>query len=95
MSSSTPASATNSGTGLPPSATPAPARAGPPPGAIPGAGPGASPSALLPGGTGPPPGRVKHGSDVWRRLRRNRAAMAGLGIVILLIVTALFAPWLA
>jgi len=33
--------------------------------------------------------------EVWRRLRRNRAAMAGLGIVILLVVTAILAPWLA
>ncbi|MEW6546926.1 MAG: nickel transporter permease [Bacillota bacterium] len=32
---------------------------------------------------------------MWRRLRRNPAAMAGLGIAVLLVLTALFAPWLA
>lgn len=31
----------------------------------------------------------------WLRLRRNRLAMVGLGVVILLVITALFAPLLA
>ncbi|UCH24787.1 MAG: ABC transporter permease [Trueperaceae bacterium] len=34
-------------------------------------------------------------ADVWRRFRRNRLAMVGLVIVLLLAVTALFAPLLA
>jgi len=33
--------------------------------------------------------------DIWRRLRRNRRAMLGLGIVVIIILSALFAPWLA
>ncbi|MBI3962524.1 MAG: ABC transporter permease [Deinococcus sp.] len=33
--------------------------------------------------------------DAWRRVRRNRLAMAGAAVVILLVFTALFAPWLA
>ena len=33
--------------------------------------------------------------DVWRRLRRNRLAMIGMGIVLLLIVMAVFAPLIA
>ena len=32
--------------------------------------------------------------DVWRRLRKNKLAMAGLVVVILLVLAAIFAPWL-
>ncbi len=40
---------------------------------------------------------VKHSQwgDVWRRLRRDKLAMVGMSIVFLLILVALFAPWLA
>ena len=31
----------------------------------------------------------------WRRLRRRRGALVGLGVVVLFIVLALFAPWIA
>ena len=34
-------------------------------------------------------------SDAWRRLRRNRAAVAGLGFILLMVLVALFAPLLA
>ena len=34
-------------------------------------------------------------ADVWRRFRRNRLAIVGLGFVVLLILVALFAPWIA
>lgn len=34
-------------------------------------------------------------ADVWRRFRRNRLAMVGLGFVVLLVLVALFAPWIA
>jgi peptide/nickel transport system permease protein len=33
--------------------------------------------------------------DVWRRLRRNRLAIVGLGIILTLVLTALLAPWVA
>lgn len=33
--------------------------------------------------------------DVWRRFRRNRLAMIGLGILILLVLAAVFAPLIA
>ncbi len=33
--------------------------------------------------------------DVWRRLRRNRLAIIGLGIVLTLTLTAILAPWVA
>jgi peptide/nickel transport system permease protein len=33
-------------------------------------------------------------ADLWRRLRRNRAAMAGAGIVSAFLVVAVLAPWL-
>ncbi len=42
----------------------------------------------------PEPGRAKtHGQryDVWRHLRRNKGAMVGLAIVILLILMVIFA----
>jgi ABC-type dipeptide/oligopeptide/nickel transport system permease subunit len=39
-------------------------------------------------------GRSQWG-ELWRRLRRNRPAVAGLIIAALLYITALFAPWLA
>ena len=32
--------------------------------------------------------------DAWRRLRRNRLAVAGLGILMLLVLVAAFGPWL-
>ena len=34
-------------------------------------------------------------SDAWRRLRRNRAAVAGLGFILLMVVVAMLAPLLA
>ena len=33
--------------------------------------------------------------DAWKRLKRNKLAMLGLGIVLLLIIIALFAPFIA
>ena len=33
--------------------------------------------------------------DVWKRFRRNQLAMVGLGILVLLVVTAVFAPLIA
>ena len=33
--------------------------------------------------------------DAWRRFRRNRLAMVGLLIVLLIVTAAAFAPWLA
>lgn len=38
---------------------------------------------------------VATGSGVWRRFRRNTLGMVGLVIVLLLVVTAIFAPYLA
>lgn len=32
--------------------------------------------------------------DVWRRLRKNRLAIVGLGIIFTLILTAIFHPWI-
>jgi peptide/nickel transport system permease protein len=40
----------------------------------------------------PPPGAWR---PVWRKLRRRRGAMIGLVVVVLFVVAALFAPWLA
>ena len=40
-------------------------------------------------------GRTALWSDVWRRLRHNKMAMAGLVIIILLVLIAILAPWLA
>lgn len=34
-------------------------------------------------------------AEAWRRLRKNRMAMLALGVMILLIVVAVFAPWIA
>jgi oligopeptide transport system permease protein len=34
-------------------------------------------------------------SDAWRRLRRNKMAMAGLAYLIFLVFVAVFAPWIA
>lgn len=34
-------------------------------------------------------------ADVWRRFRRNRLAMVGLGFIVLLVLVAIFAPWIA
>jgi ABC-type dipeptide/oligopeptide/nickel transport system permease subunit len=39
-------------------------------------------------------GRSQWG-ELWRRLRRNRPAVVGLIIAVLMYVTAIFAPWLA
>ncbi|MDQ2663059.1 MAG: ABC transporter permease [Candidatus Eremiobacteraeota bacterium] len=36
-----------------------------------------------------------YASDVWRRLRRSPGALVGLGIVVILALVALFAPWVA
>jgi len=33
--------------------------------------------------------------DVWRRFKRNRLAMVGLVLVVLLVLVAIFAPWIA
>lgn len=44
-------------------------------------------------GAGRPP--RSYWQDIWRRLRSNRRAMLGLGLVVLIILSALFAPWLA
>jgi len=33
--------------------------------------------------------------DVWRRFRRNRLAMLGLGFIVFLVLVAIFAPWIA
>lgn len=40
-------------------------------------------------------GSVTAGSQVLRRLRRNRLAMAGLAIILVFIAMAAFAPWVA
>ena len=57
---------------------------------------GAGPTALTPGAgmiaTGTPPGAL---SDFWRRFRRNRLALLGLGMVGMMVLVALFAPLLA
>src|SRR6478735_9237779 len=34
-------------------------------------------------------------SNAWRRLKRNKAAMAGIGFLVFLVFVAIFAPWLA
>ncbi len=34
-------------------------------------------------------------ADIWRRFRQNKLAMIGLVFIILLVVVALFAPWIA
>jgi peptide/nickel transport system permease protein/oligopeptide transport system permease protein len=57
----------------------------------------ASPTAVVvPTDTeGPTPKRPRSsGSDVWRRFRRNKLAMAGLAIIVLLILAAAFARFL-
>ena len=33
--------------------------------------------------------------DAFRRLSRNRLAMVGLGLIIVLAIIAIFAPWIA
>lgn len=33
--------------------------------------------------------------DGWRRLKKNRLAMLGLGIIIFMVLLAIFAPWIA
>lgn len=43
-----------------------------------------------------PPGRATSPLRVfWRDFRRNRLALAALGVAVLLVVVALFAPWIA
>ncbi len=39
--------------------------------------------------------RKGNGADIWKRLRRNRMAMLGLVIIVVLILSAVFAPLLA
>lgn len=34
-------------------------------------------------------------SETWRRLKMNKAAMIGLGVILVLSTSALFAPWIA
>ena len=41
----------------------------------------------------PTPGRGKR--SFWSRLLRNRAAMFGLGVTIVVVIAAIFAPWIA
>src|SRR4051794_13872894 len=36
-----------------------------------------------------------HWTQAWRRFRRDRAAMAGGAIVVVLVIVALIAPWIA
>jgi peptide/nickel transport system permease protein len=51
-----------------------------------------------PGGVGPVTGEVPAGvvgtpkGEVWKRYRRNRLAMVGLGLIALLVLAAVFAP---
>lgn len=45
----------------------------------------------LPEAIGARPLRV----DVWRRFRKNRMAMVGLVVIALLLILAIFAPWIA
>jgi len=33
--------------------------------------------------------------DVWRRFRRNKLALVGMGIILFMILVAIFAPWIA
>ncbi|MGM0421344.1 MAG: ABC transporter permease, partial [Bacillota bacterium] len=40
-------------------------------------------------------GKQSQWAEVWRRLKMNKTAMLGLGIILILIVTAIFAPWIA
>jgi peptide/nickel transport system permease protein len=40
-------------------------------------------------------GRTALWSDVWYRLRHNKLAMVGLVIIVLMVLVAIFAPWLA
>ena len=60
--------------------------------------PGAAPAAIS---AGPEGGGADLGearplrADVWRRFRRNRLAMVGLIFIVLLILVAVFAPWIA
>ncbi len=39
--------------------------------------------------------RKGNGADIWKRLRRNRMAMLGLVIIVVLILSAVFAPLIA
>jgi peptide/nickel transport system permease protein len=43
----------------------------------------------------PPKPARRNVSRVWRQLRRNRAALAGLVVISVLVLAAIFAPWLA
>jgi peptide/nickel transport system permease protein len=43
----------------------------------------------------PAPLEISYGRLVWRRLKRDRTAMVGAALVLLLTVVALFAPWLS
>ncbi|GAC1306538.1 MAG: ABC transporter permease [Acidimicrobiales bacterium] len=58
--------------------------------------PGAEPTAITPGGgtiaTVSPPGAI---SDFWRRFLRNRLAVVGLVMIVLVILSAIFASSLA
>ncbi len=40
-------------------------------------------------------GRTALWADVWYRLRHNKMAMVGLVIIVVLVLVAIFAPWLA
>ena len=39
--------------------------------------------------------QLSSGKKIWRRFRRNRLAVAGLVVLILFVLSAIFAPWLA
>ena len=59
----------------------------------------ATPSALVeraaPAVTEPTPPASRNVQRAWRQLRRNRSALAGLIVVCILVLSAIFAPWLA
>jgi len=57
---------------------------------------GPAPEAVLAGGTGPDAGVIAGrslGQIAWLRLRRDRVAMTGAGVITLLLVMAVAAPW--
>ncbi len=61
-----------------------------------GVGPSTTLEAIEPGGLesmGTQARPLRH--DIWRRFRRNRAAIVGLAFLVLIGLAALFAPWIA
>ena len=59
--------------------------------------PGAAPAAVTtPEGGGTDLGEARPlRADVWRRFRKNRLAVVGLAFLVLLVLVAVFAPWVA